>query len=130
MDGMLNRCEDVGAQTIGVCHRGTAEPGPLLDCSDGPDREGRNAPHRHDGRGYRLHGLGSPIRGSKDFASSGTPCTMRWYAGICRRGNSLPDIVPGLAESWEVDKNDVPTGSSSCAAGSNFTTAATSTPMR
>jgi ABC-type transport system substrate-binding protein len=53
------------------------------------------------------HTAGQPDQGFEGFRFIG----YQLYDGLVRwdlsQGERLPEIVPGLAESWEVDKNDV-----------------------
>ncbi|HSF31382.1 MAG TPA: ABC transporter substrate-binding protein [Candidatus Tectomicrobia bacterium] len=53
------------------------------------------------------YSAGQPDQGFEGFRFVGYPlydALVRWDLS---QGERLPDIVPGLAESWEVDKNDV-----------------------
>ena len=74
--------------------------------------QARGAAHRHDSSGHPYTG-GNPTRDSRVSLHR-----FQLYSALVRdlsQGDRLPDLVPGLAESWEVTKTTPPNGSSSCA---------------
>jgi peptide/nickel transport system substrate-binding protein len=106
MNGRLNRCGAVAGAPLGVPFVGLLV---LILC-------GTAAMGATDRGGTLRIGMtaadiaytaGQPDQGFEGFRFIGYPlydALVRWDLS---QGERLPDIVPGLAESWEVDKADV-----------------------
>jgi peptide/nickel transport system substrate-binding protein len=106
MNGMFRRCEAIARVSLGVLHVGVLV---LILCgtaamgatgSGGTLRIGMTAADI-------AYTAGQPDQGFEGFRFVGYPlydALVRWDLS---QGERLPDITPGLAESWEVDKDDV-----------------------
>jgi ABC-type transport system substrate-binding protein len=106
MARLLNRGEDVARQTTGMVIVGLLS---LVLCwTVALAQTGRGGTLRIGMTAADIaYTAGQPDQGFEGFRFVGYPlydALVRWDLS---QGERLPDIVPGLAEAWEVDKNDV-----------------------
>jgi ABC-type transport system substrate-binding protein len=106
MARLLNRGEDVARQMTGMVIVGLLS---LVVCwTVALAQTGRGGTLRIGMTAADIaYTAGQPDQGFEGFRFVGYPlydALVRWDLS---QGERLPDIVPGLAEAWEVDKNDV-----------------------
>lgn len=106
MDRMRNRREGVTHNMVGLIVVGLLSL--VLSWPSAMAQPGRGGTLRIGMTAADIaYTAGQPDQGFEGFRFIGYPlydALVRWDLS---QGERLPDIVPGLAESWEVDKNDV-----------------------
>jgi ABC-type transport system substrate-binding protein len=106
MAGMLDRCQSVARKVAGVIIMGCL--GLMLMWTSAVAQTGRGGTLRIGMTAADIaYTAGQPDQGFEGFRFVGYPlydALVRWDLS---QGERLPDIVPALAESWEVDKDDV-----------------------
>jgi peptide/nickel transport system substrate-binding protein len=106
MGGMCKRGEGVARQALGAVGVGLLSL--MLSWTTALAQTGRGGVLRIGMTAADIaYTAGQPDQGFEGFRFVGFPlydALVRWDLS---QGERLPDIVPGLAESWEVDKSDV-----------------------
>jgi peptide/nickel transport system substrate-binding protein len=106
MNGVRNRREGVAPNTVSVIMLGLLSL--VLSCTAAMAQSGRGGTLRIGMTAADIaYTAGQPDQGFEGFRFVGYPlydALVRWDLS---QGERLPDVVPGLAESWEVDKEDI-----------------------